>query len=76
MDAGLPDGTTTVQAAFRPKGGSFGPRDLIAGGFDPDVAVDERGNAIVVATGESLRSVSAFKPRTGSFGAVQPISPG
>jgi hypothetical protein len=71
-----PDGTT-VQAAFRPKGGSFGPaQDLATGGFDPDVAVDERGNAIVVATGESLRVVSSFKPRTGPFGAVQPISQG
>ena len=72
-----PDGTTTVQAAFRPKGGSFGPaQDLATGGFDPDVAVDERGNAIVVATGESLQVVSSFKPRTGPFGAVQPISQG
>ena len=43
-----PDGATTVQTAFRPKGGSFGPaQDLVTGGFDPDVAVDERGNAIV-----------------------------
>ena len=72
-----PDGATTVQAAFRPKGGSFGPaQDLATGGFDPDVAVDERGNAIVVATGESLQVVSSFKPRTGPFGAVQPISQG
>lgn len=71
-----PDGTT-VQAAFRPKGGSFGPaQDLATGGFDPDVAVDERGNTIVVATAESLRVVLSFKPRTGPFGAVQPISQG
>jgi hypothetical protein len=72
-----PDSALTVQAAFRPKGGSFGPaQDVIAGGFDPDVAVDERGNTIVVATGETLQVVSSFKPRTGSFGPVQPISPG
>ena len=72
-----PDGATTVQAAFRPKGGSFGPaQDLVTGGFDPDVAVDERGNTIVVATGESLQVVSSFKPRTGSFGVAQPISQG
>ena len=59
-----------VQAAFRPKGGSFGPAQALAtGGFDPDVAVDERGNTIVVATAESLRVVSFFKPRTGPFGA-------
>jgi hypothetical protein len=72
-----PDDTLTVQAAFRPKGGSFGAaQDLVPGGFDPDVAVDERGSAIVVATGESLQAVSAFKPRTGQFGSVQPISQG
>ena len=72
-----PDGNTIVQAAFRPKGGSFGPaQDLVNGGFDPDVAVDEQDNAIVVATGESLRVVSSFKPRTHPFGAVQPISQG
>ena len=40
------------------------------------MAVDERGNTIVVATGESLRVVSSFKPRTGPFGAAQPISQG
>ena len=73
----LEAGTTTVQASFRPKGGSFGAaQDLFAGGFDPDVAVDERGNAIAVATAETLQVVASFKPRTGSFGPAQAISPG
>ena len=41
-------GTSMVQAAFRPKDGSFGsPASVLPGGFDPDVAVDEQGNAFM-----------------------------
>ena len=67
--------TSTVQASFRPKDGSFGSTSsVLAGGFDPDVAVDEQGNALVVAAGEDGRVFSAFKPRTGSFHVAQAIS--
>ena len=67
--------TSTVQASFRPKDGSFdAPAGVLAGGFDPDVAVDEQGNALVVAAGEDGRVYSAFKPRTGSLHAAQAIS--
>jgi hypothetical protein len=75
-----PDGTT-VQAAFRPKGGGFEPaQDIFSAAFDPDVAVDERGNAIAVATREagpdSFPVVASFRPRTGTFGAPVAISAG
>jgi hypothetical protein len=73
--------TLTVQGAFRPKGGSFGAaQTVLTGGFDPDVAVDERGNTVVVATRETgpldFHVWSSSKSRTGSFGEPQQLSAG
>lgn len=70
-----------VQGSFRPKGGTFGTaQDVITSGFEPDVAVDEHGNAIVVATRQTgpqdFHIWSSFKPRTGSFGPPRQISVG
>ena len=75
------EGTLTVQGAFRPKGGVFGTAQTVfTAGFDPDVAVDEHGNSIVVATRETgpldFHVWSSSKPRTGSFGAPQQLSAG
>ena len=75
------DDLPQVQGAFRPKGGAFGPpQDVITNGFEPDVAVDERGNAIVVAVRETgpldFRIWSSLRPRNGSFGAPQQVSQG
>jgi hypothetical protein len=63
-------GSLRVLSAFRPKGGSFGSletlsdRDLF--GFEPDVAVDERGNALAVWT-----ETDAVDPDPPSLSLVQ-----
>ncbi|MGH2979774.1 MAG: hypothetical protein ACRDLQ_09090 [Solirubrobacterales bacterium] len=81
------EGFTVLRAvaAFRPKGGSFGtPVALSAqgsAGFEPDVAVDEHGNSVVVWTEGDLFSggeptvMWAFKPRTKGFGPAALLSP-
>jgi hypothetical protein len=68
--------TLEVQASFRPKGASFGAVQTLSAGNAPDVAVDERGNSIVVWTGAAQELLSSFRPRTGSFGAATTISDG
>ena len=74
-------GDLSVQAAFRPKGGAFAAQQTVsvAGqAFEPQVAVDERGNALAVWTqevGGSPRVFSAFRPRTGDWSASAQISP-
>jgi hypothetical protein len=63
-------GSLRVLSAFRPKGGSFGSletlsdRDLF--GFEPDVAVDERGNVLAVWT-----ETDAVDPNPPSLSLVQ-----
>ena len=76
------DGTNTVvQAAVRAVGGSFGaPQDLSTAGqtaYDPQVAVDGRGNAIVVwsaSNGTNFIAQAAVRAVGGSFGAPQDLS--
>ncbi|MGZ6662729.1 MAG: hypothetical protein ACXVHL_36000 [Solirubrobacteraceae bacterium] len=76
------DGTNTVvQAAVRAVGGSFGaPQDLSAAGqtaYDPQVAVDGRGNAIAVwsaSDGTNFIVQAAVRAAGGSFGAPQDLS--
>jgi hypothetical protein len=64
------EGTLRVLSAFRPKGGSFGSletlsdRDLF--GFEPHVAVDERGNALAVWT-----QADEVEPNVPSLSLVQ-----
>jgi hypothetical protein len=73
-----PDTSLSVQAAFRAKDGSFGaPQTLSgpAGGYEPRVAIDERGNSLAVWTaGDALTVQSAFRPRTGAWSSATPIS--
>jgi len=70
------EGSLRVLSAFRPRGGSFGSIETLSDrdrfGFEPDVAVDERGNALAVwvesdAVEPNLPSLSlvqfAFRPR-------------
>jgi hypothetical protein len=69
----------SVQAAFRPKDGSFGAPQTISttDADEPDVAVDERGNSHAVWTGypDGVPTVmSAFRPRTGAWSAPTRIS--
>ena len=76
------DGTNfIVQAAVRAAGGSFGaPQDLSAAGqtaYDPQVAVDGRGNAIAVwsaSDGTNFIVQAAVRAAGGSFGAPQDLS--
>ena len=72
----------SVQAGFRPKGGGFGAAQTLSGpGFasEPQVALDERGNALAVWTEELAPGepaiVSAARPRTGSWTAPARVSP-
>jgi hypothetical protein len=64
------DGSLRVLSAFRPKGGSFGSLETLSDrdrfGFEPHVAVDERGNALAVWT-ES----DAVEPNPTSLSLVQ-----
>ena len=64
-----------VQGAFRRKGGRFGAAQTLSepgdDAFEPDVAVDERGNALAVWTRNEgfkfPRVQFSFRPRVGSF---------
>jgi hypothetical protein len=64
------DGTLRVLSAFRPRGGTFGSletlsdRDLF--GFEPQVAVDERDNALAVWT-----QADEVEPNTPSLSLIQ-----
>ena len=73
-----------IESAFRPRGGTFAPPELVAasGGaeslshFGPRVAIDD--SAAVVWTAQTpgglLRVQTAFRPKDGSFGAAQTLS--
>ena len=59
-----------IQSAFRPATGPFEPAETLSDGsgdaFEPQVAVDERGNALAVWTGFDGavdRIWAAFRPR-------------
>jgi hypothetical protein len=66
-----------VQAAYRPAGGSFAtPQTVSAAGQDgtnPQVSIDESGDAVAVWERGSLIE-SSIRPAGGSFGAVQALS--
>ena len=78
----------TVQAAFRPAGGSFGPPQDIGAttacffvallGPTPDVAIDADGGAAIVYLAPGAASVptvrAAIKPPGGAFGAPVDLS--
>ena len=76
------DGTSSiVQAAVLAVGGSFGaPQDVSAAGqhaYDPQVAVDGRGNAIAVwsaSNGTNFIVQAAARAAGGSFGVPQDVS--
>ena len=78
------DGVNTrIAAAYRPKWNDFGaPVTISAAGedaFEPQVAVDEKGNALAIWTrsdGVNLRIQSAFKPRGNGFRTPETISSG
>jgi hypothetical protein len=71
-----------IQAAFRPRGGTFGPAETISAAgrtaIEPDVAMDDAGNAIAVWERHSdeggLRAQATFRPRGGNFGPAQTLS--
>jgi hypothetical protein len=77
-----PDGTDRrVQAAFRPAGGGFsGPVNISVGGqsaFDPQVAMDQAGNAVAVwqrSDGTNTRVQAARRIAGGGFSAPANIS--
>ena len=76
--------TGQIESAFRPRGSAFGAPELVSGTggaeplshFGPHVAVDD--SAAVVWTAQTpgglLRVQTAFRPKDGSFGAVQTLS--
>jgi hypothetical protein len=76
------DGTNNrIQARLRAEDGTFGTTETISvagrDAFEPQVAFDPSGNAIVVWTqwdGAHSRTYAAFRPSGGSFAAGQPIS--
>ncbi len=74
-------GELSVQAAFRPKDGSFGAPQTLSGpgnASEPQVAVDERGNSLAVWTGDVAGAPaveSAFRARTGDWAAPVQVSP-
>jgi hypothetical protein len=76
------DGTDRrVQAAIRPAGGAFsGPVNISVGGqsaFDPQVAMDQAGNAVAVwqrPVGADLRVQAASRPAGGVFGLPDNLS--
>jgi hypothetical protein len=79
------DGTSyRVQAAVRPKGGSFGAAQLVSGNntntSEPHVAVDPQGNAVAVWARSSTNDLiqAAFRPAgtNTSFGTPQTLSVG
>jgi hypothetical protein len=78
------DGTNLrVQTRFRAANGTLGPTVTIStagrDAYEPQLAVDASGNAIVVWTqfdGANGRTHAAFRPAGGSFAADQTISPG
>jgi hypothetical protein len=69
-----------IQASFRPAGGSFGaPETLSEAGatsFEPQVALNDAGDAVVVwrREGSPQRIHAAFRPAGGSFGAPETLS--
>src|SRR5687768_4078126 len=72
---------TRIQYRLRDQAGNFGPVQTVsAAGADasqPDIDVDDDGNAVAVWTrsqGGHLRMEAAGRPAGGSFGAVQTVS--
>lgn len=68
----------SVEASFRSKDGSFGAPQTISGplgGYQPHVAVNERGDSLAVWTTADATAVhSAFRPRTSGWSAPAQIS--
>lgn len=66
-----PRGQVILQAAYRPVGGAWGaPLDLAKGrdlSTDPDVALDEEGNAVVVWRGVAGGLQAATRARVGRW---------
>ena len=71
--AATPTGGLRVQSAFRPKDGAFGAvqtlTDHLLYGLEPQVAVDERGNALAVWTltemiADGVPVVRPLRPRS------------
>ena len=72
-------GFDRIQASYRPAGGSFGSPETLsadgANGFDPDVAMDDQGNAHAIwARGRVVQA--SFRPAgpSSSFGPPATIS--
>lgn len=75
-------GQGQIEAAFRPRYGSFGTPEVVSpvepdnSHFGPEVAINE--SAAVVWTnadaGGTLRVLSAFRPKGGTFGSVEALS--
>jgi hypothetical protein len=70
-----------IQAAVRPPGGVFGPVQTLSGAgqgaFDPQVAMDANGGAVVVwrrSDGVRFRIETAIAPPAGPFGSPQVLS--
>jgi hypothetical protein len=80
------DGTNyRARAAFRPRGGSFGPVQTLSAasedagepGSGPQIAFDGKGNAIAVwhrSDGTHERIEAAIQPAGGTFGTAETIS--
>ncbi len=81
-DDGSGGGNSFIQAALRPEGGSFGTLASVSSevgiASDPQVAFDERDNALLAWSrydGSSTRIETTFHPRSGGFDVPQTISP-
>ena len=81
-DDGTGGGNSFIQAALRPAGGSFGALASVSSevgiASDPQVAFDERDNALLAWArydGLSTRIETSFHPRGGGFDVPQTISP-
>ncbi len=76
--AQTPAGLLQVRSAFRPKDGVFGAAQTLSErrlhGFEPQVAVDERGNATAVWTLDDLADPGALPPFSRVESAFRPRS--